>query len=214
MRDWYCSASAYERVQIFAVLAAADEPAASRRGIFTSTGGGSSATRSAARSKSRRCVAYCRFFQFISGCDATLSPLHDGARELQRRVLAHADDEVAHLYELDRGTDRTPSSGTGSARHIVCSFASGPTSSFGPSSACQMVVRYRALTLFCAAMSASVAFGLPKHRPMLVEPGRAEIVRVVGRLPVVEIDDLLDAELLAVGLDQHRMRRELESRRD
>ena len=43
---------------------------------------------------------------------------------------------------------------------------------------------------------------------MFVHPRRAEVVGVVGWLPVVEIDDLLDAVFLPVGFDQHRMRRE------
>ena len=45
---------------------------------------------------------------------------------------------------------------------------------------------------------------------MLEAPGRLEIVRVIGGLALVEIDDPLDGVLLAVRLDQHRMRREVE----
>src|SRR5215471_8858382 len=43
-------------------------------------------------------------------------------------------------------------------------------------------------------------------------PGGLKIIGVVDVLLVIEIDDLLHGEFVAVGLHQHRMRREAESR--
>ena len=77
MRDSYCSARARSAFRSSPFKPPPTSPRFAS-GIFTSTGGGSSATRSAARSKSRRWVAYCRFFQFMSGCDATLKPRTTG----------------------------------------------------------------------------------------------------------------------------------------
>ena len=48
---------------------------------------------------------------------------------------------------------------------------------------------------------------------MLVKPRGAEVVRVVRILAGVEIDDLLDAELVAIGLHQHGMRGKAEAAR-
>ena len=39
----------------------------------------------------------------------------------------------------------------------------------------------------------------------------SKVIRVIGRLAVVEIDDALDRVLLAVRLDQHRIRREVDA---
>ena len=39
-------------------------------------------------------------------------------------------------------------------------------------------------------------------------PGGLKIIGVVDVLLVIEIDDLMHGELVAVGFDQHRMRRE------
>ena len=68
------------------------------------------------------------------------------------------------LERMEIGGHRRPtrwrSLGTGNARHIDWSLASGPASSF-VSNTCQIVVKYLALTFVCAAVSASVAFGLP-----------------------------------------------------
>ena len=52
---------------------------------------------------------------------------------------------------------------------------------------------------------------LAKRRPMAETPGGLKIVTVVAVLLVIEIDDLLHAELLPIGLGQHRMRREGET---
>ena len=73
-----------------------------------------------------------------------------------------------------------------------------------------MVARYLALTLFCGGDVGERRPGFAEDGAMLVEPRRVEVVREVGWLAIVEVDDLLNAELLAVGLDEHRMRRELE----
>ncbi len=48
---------------------------------------------------------------------------------------------------------------------------------------------------------------------MLPVPRGFEVVGEIDALRPVELDDLVDAVLVAIGLDEHRMRREREARR-
>ena len=52
--------------------------------------------------------------------------------------------------------------------------------------------------------------GFTEERTVFVAPGSFEVSGVVGGLPQVEIDDALDGVAVAVGLDEHGVRREIE----
>ncbi len=56
-----------------------------------------------------------------------------------------------------------------------------------------------------------MACGLPSAARCLIAPGGLEVIRVIGGLRAVEIDDALDGVFVAIGLDQHRIRREIDS---
>ena len=64
----------------------------------------------------------------------------------------------------------------------------------------QTVARYFGLSPASAAKSASEASGLAERRAVPEPPGGQEVVGVVGLLPLVEVDDALDAVLVAVGV--------------
>jgi hypothetical protein len=68
-----------------------------------------------------------------------------------------------------------PARSAGSARHIRCSFASGPTCSSVSASAFQTVARYFALTFSAAAISPS---GFPSRR--MRQADRKYAARSVG----------------------------------
>ena len=77
-----------------------------------------------------------------------------------------------------------------------------------PSGADQTVARYLGLSPASAAKSASDASGRPRACAVPEPPGGQEVVGVVDPLPLVEVDDPPDAVLVAVGVGDHRVRRE------
>ena len=89
-----------------------------------------------------------------------------------------------------RAASGRPPSGGGSSRHSAWSAAIGPTSSGLLRRAWpRSVARYFAAEPRLGGEVGQRRLGLAQGRAVPVPPGREEVVGVVGRLPLVEVDD-------------------------
>ena len=144
---------------------------------------------------------------------ADAQALHRRAGEDQSRVPAHADDEFAHAVRTVadevaligfRHRQRAPH------RLQLCER---------PDIFLRLERAPDRRQILCAALGHLHLGGdvgergarFTEHRPMLVDPRGPEVIGVIGVLTIVEIDDLLDAVLIPIGLDEHLIRCERES---
>ena len=139
--------------------------------------------------------------------------LHHRRSEDQGRVLAHADDEVAHAVRVVadevgliglRHRQRAP--------HLL-EFCQRPDvfRRLECTPDRRQIFRADVLRFHPGGDVGERGARFTEHGAMLVDPGRAEVIGVIGVLAIVEIDDLLDAVLIPIGLDKDLIRRERES---
>ena len=125
------------------------------------------------------------------------------------------DDEIAHLDTLGPHLvsgciDRR---GAGRARHMSCSLATGPD--LRPAFFQNLPDHRQILRADFGIRGGRGQRGcrLSQRGTILEAPGGLEVIRIVGGLALVEIDDPLDGVFVAIGLHQHRIGREIDSHR-
>ncbi len=137
--------------------------------------------------------------------------IHHLRREFHRRVFPDSDHEIAHHDTIRARQVRLLSHRRGQSAPHGAKFGDGANfvlrclddlPDHGQVLRTQLRVRRD---------GSQRRAGLSENRPVLEAPRRQKVVGIVGRLAFIEVHDPFDRILLAVGLDEHRMRREGES---
>ena len=129
--------------------------------------------------------------------------------DLGDELPAQLDHEVAHPLAAGRRFGGRIRLGVG---QFVATAPGAQRSArrprIGSVSIDQIVARYLRLSPASSAKPSSVRSGPAEGRAVLEPPGGEEVVGVIDLLPPVEVDDPLDAILVAVGVGDHRVGRE------